>query len=330
MKTNKKSYLAAAFMLLLVFVLSACGGGAQEQNAASTEPKQEASVAAATENPADSAAEESGTVTYESETGPVEIPAHPARVVALTNAPNVISLGITPIGVDQWTAANPLFTDKLKEAAIVSEEDPETIAAQAPDLIIAGAHMKNLDQLSKIAPTVVYTWGKLNYLDQQAEVGKLLGKEAEARQWVDDFTARTAEIGGRIKAKYGEDVTVSAIELDDKSAFVMGDNWARGTEILYQAMQLKMPDKVKEAVSEEGYYSLSLEVLPEYMGDFIAVSRKLNADSEIMDSNVWKQIPAVKEGHVIEFESTASSYSDPTTLEYLLDIFEKGFLGDSK
>lgn len=317
---NKQKSFLAAFLLLFVLVLSACGNAAPAKEAAPAAP--------ATEETAEAPA--SGTVTYQSETGPVDIPANPQRIVALTYAPNILSMDVTPVGVDQWTGANPLFTDKLKDVAVVSEEDPESVAAQAPDLIIAGANMKNLDQLSKIAPTVVFTWGKLDYLEQQVEIGKLLGKQDEAQAWVDDFTQRTADIGGKIKAKYGDDVTVTAIEVDDKNAYVMGDSWARGTEILYQAMGLKMPDKVKEAVAAEGYYSLSLEVLPEYMGDFVAVSRRLDASSEIMDSAVWKQIPAVQEGHVIEFESRASSYSDPTTLENLLGIFEKGFLGDSK
>ena len=32
----------------------------------------------------------------------------------------------------------------------------------------------------------------------------------------------------------------------DKQLYVYGDNWGRGTEILYQEMKLNMPEKVKE------------------------------------------------------------------------------------
>lgn len=328
---KNKSWLTVSLLLLFVVILSACGNGtSNSSNAASPQASAEATATpeATNDNGADEAA--SGTVVYESETGPVEIPAQPQRIVALTNAPNVLSLGVTPVGVDQWTGANPLFAEKLQNVAVVSEDDPESVAAQTPDLIIAGAHTKNLDQLAKIAPTVVYTWGKLNYLDQQLEIGKLLNKEAETLQWIEDFTQRAEAVGQQIKAKYGEDVSVSAIEVDANSVFVMGDNWARGTEILYQAMNLAMPDKTRQDTAEAGYYSLSLEVLPEYMGDFIAVSRRLDTDNEIMSSEIWAKIPAVQNGQVIEFESTASSYSDPTTLEYLLDIFEKGFLGEGQ
>ena len=42
--------------------------------------------------------------------------------------------------------------------------------------------MKNIGKLNDIAPTVVFTWGKLDYLSQQIEIGKLLNKEKEAKE----------------------------------------------------------------------------------------------------------------------------------------------------
>ncbi|OBR62882.1 ABC transporter substrate-binding protein [Paenibacillus oryzae] len=324
---KKKSIVTLSILILLAVFVAACGGN-NANKGPSAKPQESASPESGAEQPASE--ETSGTVTYESETGPVEIPAKPARIVALTNAPNVLSLGQSLVGVDQWTGANPLFTDMLKDVAIVSEEDPEGVAAQNPDLIIAGSHMKNLDQLSKIAPTVVYTWGKLNYLDQQLEIGKLLNKTSDAEKWVNDFKTRATAIGQEIKAKHGDNVSVTFFEMGDNSVFTMGDSWARGTEIIYQAMGLTMPEIVKKDTAEVGYYSLSLEVLPEYSGDFIIVSRDLSRDNDILTSEVWKNIPAVQKNQVIEIESKASSYSDPTTLEYLLNIFEQGFLGQGQ
>lgn len=316
---TKKFNLTMLLLLMMVLVISACGTKAQNNQSAGETGK------TATENQATESAE---TVTYQSETGPVEIPAHPTRIVALTNAPNALSLDATLVGVDQWTGANPLFTEKLKDVAIVSEEDPEGVAALNPDLIIAGSHMKNLDQLEKIAPTIVYTWGKLNYLDQQVEIGKILNKEAEAKQWVADFSKKAEDLGNKVREKYGDKVSVTTIELSDKSVYAMGDSWARGTELLYQAMKLNMPEKAKQDTAKDGYYTLSLEVLPEYAGDFIVVSRDMSTDNDVMNSEIWKKIPAVQNNHVIEIETKASSYSDPITLDNLFNIFQKGFLGN--
>ncbi|WP_248928486.1 iron-hydroxamate ABC transporter substrate-binding protein [Paenibacillus hamazuiensis] len=305
----KKRWLLFAISLLLV--LSACGGGGE---AADKEPG----------SPAGGKKPE--TVTYQSENGPVEVPANPKRIVGLASAPNVIALGGNLVGVDPWTNMNPLFQAKLQGVEVVTDENLEKIVELNPDLIIAAPYMKNLDKLQQIAPTVVYTWGKLDYLSQQLEIGKLLNKEKEARQWVDDFKKRAEAAGKEIKAAIGENTTVSVIENGAKELYVYGDKWARGTEILFQAMGLRMPEKVKQLTLTEGYHSFSIEVLPEFAGDYMVFSKTPEADSSFLQTETWRNIPAVKNNRVIEINAKASSYSDPITLDYLLDIFTKGFL----
>lgn len=314
--------LLLPFVLILTAVLfAACG----KEAAVNEGPSSSASASA---SPADSsaAAGDTGTFTYESELGPVEVPVNPQRIVALTNAPNVLSLDGTLVGVDEWTNMNPLFTDMLADVPVVSEDNLEKIMEVEPDLIIASASSKNIDKLNEIAPTVAYTWGKLDYLAQQLEIGKLLNKEQEAQAWIDDFTQRAKAVGEEIKAKIGEQATVSVFETDAKSFYVFGDAWARGTELLYQTMGLNMPKKVKEEALGPGYYTLSLEVLSDYAGDYIVLSRSTANDNSFMQTETWNNIPAVKNNRVIEIDTEASTYSDPTTLEYLLDIFKEGFL----
>lgn len=222
---------------------------------------------------------------------------------------------------------NELFAARLAGVPVVSESDLESIIAQNPDLIIAGTQMSNLEEFSKIAPTVAFTWGKLDYLEQQLEIGRLLNKEAEAQAWVDRFQQRTETMSEEIKAQYGDGVSVTVFETDAKNFYVLGDNWARGTEVLYQAMGLAMPQKVQQDALGTGYYSLSLEVLPEYAGDFIVLSRSTANDNAFMNSEVWNSIEAVKNKHVIEIDTESSSYSDSISLDYMTGIFEQGFLG---
>jgi iron complex transport system substrate-binding protein len=300
------------FLLLAIFILQACGS----TETAKTEQKEE--------NANQKTASE--TITYQSETGPVEVPANPTRIVALSNAPNVLALEGKIVGVDEWTNMNPLFQEKLEGIEVVSEENIEKIVELDPDLIIVGSHSKNIDKMSEIAPTVAYTWGKLDYLEQQIEIGKLLNKEQEAKDWVEDFTTRAEEAGKEIKGKIGEDATVSVFEYDTKSAYAFGNNWARGTELLYQTMKLEMPEKVKENALEPGYFALSTEVLPEFAGDYIVLSKNQDGDGSFLETQTWKNIPAVQNNRVIELDTKAITYSDPITLEYLLDVFKKAFL----
>ncbi|TKI82746.1 iron-hydroxamate ABC transporter substrate-binding protein, partial [Bacillus mycoides] len=270
----------------------------------------------------------SETITYQSENGKVEVPANPQRVVVLSSfAGNVMSLGVNLVGVDSWSKQNPRFDSKLKNVAEVSDENVEKIAELNPDLIIGLSNIKNVDKLKKIAPTVTYTYGKVDYLTQHLEIGKLLNKEKEAKTWVDDFKKRAQTAGKDIKAKIGEDATVSVVENFNKQLYVYGENWGRGTEILYQEMKLKMPEKVKEKALKEGYYALSTEVLPEFAGDYLIVSKNKDTDNSFQETESYKNIPAVKNNRVYEANMMEFYFNDPLTLDFQLDFFKKSFLG---
>lgn len=302
--------LLLPFMLIFVLLISACSNG-------STESKNDSSKNS-----------ESKTITYQSEDGPVKVPANPKRVVVLGSyAGNVLSLGVNIVGVDSWSKMNPRFEEKLKGVEEVSDENLEKIIELKPDLIIGLSTTKNIDKLKKIAPTVTYTYDKVDYLTQHVEIGKLLNKEKEAQSWVDDFKKRAAKAGSDIKAKIGEDSTVSVIENFDKQLYVFGDNWGRGTEILYQEMKLKMPEKVKKMALKDGYYAISPEVLPEYAGDYLIFSKNQDGDTSFEKTDTYKNIPAVKNNHVFEANAKEFYFNDPITLDYQLDFFTQKFLG---
>lgn len=308
----KKGFIP--FLLVLVLMISAC-------SSKSTEGGDHAATPAET-------TDSSATITFQSENGPIEVPANPQRVVVLSSyAGDVISLGVNLVGVDSWSKKNPRFQDKLADVAEVSDENIEQIIELDPDLIIGLSNIKNVDKLSQIAPTVTFTYGKLDYLSQHVEIGKVLNKEKEAQAWVDDFKQRAKKAGEDIKAHIGEDATVSVIESYDKQLYVFGDNWGRGTEILYQEMGLRMPEKVREMTSKDGYYALSLEVLPEYAGDYMIVSKSGSQDNSFQETSTYKNIPAVKNNQAFEVNMDEFYFNDALTLDYQLQFFIDSFLG---
>ncbi|ASS87603.1 ABC transporter substrate-binding protein [Geobacillus lituanicus] len=306
----RKTWLS--LLLLLALVLSACGNAADDQKNNSASPKEK----------------KTETITYQSENGPVEVPANPKRVVVLsTFAGHVLALDVPVVGVDSWSKMSPLFQEKLKDAEVVTDEDIEKIMALKPDLIIGLSNTKNVHKLSKIAPTVTFTYGKVDYLTQFLEIGKLLNKEKEAKAWIDDFKQRAQQAGEEIRAKIGENATVTVAENFDKQLYVFGNNWARGTEILYQEMKLKMPKAVEEQALKPGYYAVSLEALPQFVGDYLILSKNDDGDTSFMETNTFKNIPAVKNGHMFVADAKAFYFNDPITLDYQLDFFKKHFLG---
>ncbi|MDR0140341.1 iron-hydroxamate ABC transporter substrate-binding protein [Metabacillus idriensis] len=296
------------FLLLLLVLLSACGNEAAKEKGSDKK-------------------EEKSTITYESEAGPVEVPADPKRVIVLSSfAGNVMALDTNLVGVDSWSKMNPRFEDKLKGVEEVTDDNLEKIIELNPDLIIGLSNVKNVDKLKEIAPTVTFTYGKNDYLTQHLEIGKLLNKEKEAQAWIDDFKNRAQTAGDDIKAKIGEDATVSVIENFDKQLYVFGDNWARGTEILYQEMKLKMPERVTEMALQEGFYAISAEVLPEFAGDYMIFSKNTDGDTSFQETETYKNIPAVKNNQVFEANAKEFYFNDPISLDYQLEFFKKSFL----
>jgi iron complex transport system substrate-binding protein len=308
--------LLIPFVFLLLLAVSACG------NTNTNEANKESGSSDNTSS--------SETITYESENGPIEVPADPQRVVVLNSfvAGNVMALDTNIVGVDTWAKMNPRYSEYIDGAEEVTDQDLEKIIELEPDLIIAASNTNNLDKLAEIAPTVSYTYGKADYLTQHVEVGKLLNKEEEARHWVDDFKTRAQETGEEIKAEIGEDATVSVIENFDKELYVFGDNWGRGTEILYQEMKLQMPEKVKETALKDGYYSLSFEVLPDFAGDYVIFSKNSDGDTSFQETDTYKNIPAVKNGQVFEANAKEFYFNDPISLDFQLGFFKESFLGN--
>ncbi|PUU90235.1 iron-hydroxamate ABC transporter substrate-binding protein [Halanaerobium sp.] len=291
----KKKIITIMLTLLLAFSLTAFTAGAEE------------------------------TITYESENGPIEVPANPERVIVLSSfTGNVLALDVNLVGVDSWSKNNPNYD--LKGIPAVTDDNLEKILELNPDLIIGLSNIKNIDRLSQIAPTVTYTYGKLGYLEQHLEIAKLLNKEEEAREWIADFKSRAEAAGEKIKDKIGEDATVTVIENFNKELYVFGDNWARGTEILYQEMELEMPERVKELALEDGFHALSYEVLPEIVGDYLIISKNTETDTSFQETETYQNIPAVENGRVFEADATKFYFNDPITLEYQLQFFIDNFL----
>lgn len=312
-------------LLSLALILSACGNTATENTNAKASSE---TTTTNEENQQNIEDQKSETITYQSESGPIEVPANPQRVIALFYGGSVMALDIDLVGIDSWTKMNPRFAEKLNGVEEVTEDTLEKIIELEPDLIIGLSTIKNIDKLNEIAPTVTYTYGKVDYLTQHLEIAKLVNKEKEAQVWIEDFKKRAQEAGDEIRAKIGEEATVTVIENFDKQIYVFGDNWGRGTEILYQEMKLNMPDKVKEMALEAGYYALSLEVLPEFVGDYLINSKYPDTDNSYSETDTYNNIPAVKNKQVFEINAKEFYFNDPDTLEYQLDFFKEAFLGN--
>lgn len=312
----KKLLLFMSMLILLV-------GCNQSENAVNNqeEVKVEAEVAETKE-------EAPETFIYASEHGDIEVPTDPKRIVILDSsaAGSLMLFDGSIVGHEPWTAGNTLFADYLKDSTEVSVDNLEQILALSPDLIVTSPYNENFEELSQIAPTVSFTYGRLNYLDTIIEYGKLVNKEEEAKAWVKNYQEKALAAGEKIKAKYGDNVSISVIEAYGDEMYLYGDNWGRGTQIVYQEMGLVMPEKVKEVALTDGYYSISSEVIGEYSADLMIFAYFAGSNMAFKETETWNNIDAVKNNLVLETEAESFYMTGPITLAYQLETIEGFFL----
>ncbi|RIL25556.1 ABC transporter substrate-binding protein [Staphylococcus gallinarum] len=284
-------------------------------------------ILAACGNKSDSDSKKEETKSYKLDSGKsIDVPKSPKRiaVVAPTYAGGVKYLGGKIVAVNKQVDSSKLLKDKFKGVTKVGDNDVEKVAKSKPDLIIVYSTDKNIKKYKKKAQTVGFDYGKHKYLDQQEELGKLLGKEDKVKAWEEKWKAKTKKDGKEIKEKIGSDATVSIFDEFDKKLYSYGPNWGRGGEVLYQAFGLKMPEKLDKLVKKEGWAEIKQEKLADYAGDYIVSTSEGKATPSYAKTDLWNNIPAVKDGHVIKVQAETYWYNDPYTLEYMRkDLKEK-------
>lgn len=111
----------------------------------------------------------------------------------------------------------------------------------------------------------------------------------------------------------------------------MGISYGRGGEILYNELDFSAPSKVEEAVSEEGWASISLESLPEFLGEAdhiflgvrdseVGIEGGEDRKDDVTSLSLWEELPAVEAGNIYEYEVQTMYFQDPIALDNQLDF----------
>ncbi|QHT58825.1 ABC transporter substrate-binding protein [Paenibacillus lycopersici] len=286
---------------------------------------------------ANEAANEAATRIVHTVKGDIEIPANPQRVVAGYYHGTLLSLGIQPIGGSkEWWMGSPFL--KEKEAAMTDIGSPasvEKVLSLKPDLIVINDTLADeYDSLSKIAPTLFVEYGSTKNIHEEVQkFGELLNRKQEADAWQAEYDNKAAQAREKLKDKLKPGTTAALVEIDGKTLAVMGDNYGRGGEVIYNALQFKAPDWIQKNVIDNGvqYQEVSMEKLGEIANaDYIFLSSYTETTEEqlkaLTDSKVWQSLPAVKQGHVVPVDYKTYFYFDPVSILGQIDTLSDKLL----
>jgi iron complex transport system substrate-binding protein len=313
---NGKKSLLLMVSLIVVLLLTACGSKAED---AATQPSAAAATTASTATATPEAAPVASIAPTERTLkdalgNEVKIPANPQRIIASYLEDPLVALGVKPVA--QWSVPNGIQDYLQKDLAgipNISYDLPfEAVTSFNPDLIIVASNSEVQDgkyeQYNKIAPT--FTLGDdINKDWRQAllKMGEVLNKSTEAQTAIDTYEAKASAAKEKLTGAIGTQ-SAAAIWLVQKTFYIVSENLSSGS-VLYKDLGLTAPDVVKE-VSKTGtgnWLPISMEKLADMKVDHLfLVNSDKETGSEALKDPVWKNIPAVKNGHVYEFDSKHS------------------------
>ncbi len=304
---RRGSSVLAAGVCALALTLSACGSDAESSDDAKPETR-----------------------TFSADNGDIEIPADPERIVATGYAvPVLIEAEADLVGISEWTRGTAMMTpedletyEELPKVAgdSAAETNYEAIAEADPDLIVIGVPLPvlgdlDMDKLEGIAPVVVLG---PSHPDSWKTLGAVQADAAGATEGFEEAKAAYLAEAEELKATYAD--TLDGLEFGHLGAYgdVAAGSFHRefagswGTNIATDVGVSYYGEVAKKGGGAEDVTEYpSIEQLPDSLGDADVITYSVATDGSVpeaiqyvLDSPLWKNLPAVKAGRVLPIQYT--------------------------
>ncbi|MER5502494.1 ABC transporter substrate-binding protein [Streptomyces sp. NPDC002561] len=281
----------------------------------------------------------SATRTVKDATGrAVEVPANPKRIVTLTQEEldAVLALGVKPVGITNGQGLNkpPAYlADKVEGIDIVGnllQPVMDKVVAAKPDLILAGDMQDEqvLKQLREITPATLVTMAPTDDWKLSLRgIGNALNKLDVANKVISEHESAAKAAGEKLGKNKGAEVSIVRWNPD-------GPSWMENKQFA-SGIALEMGLKRPETQNKDGNAhtpSLSLEKINEIDGDWLFLST-LTSDGEqalkeVQSKAAYKELDAVKEGHVVTVNGSVwSTRGGPLAADEVVKDITKALSG---
>jgi len=297
------SLLLASLFIFMVGCSSGSGNAGEEVGKKQESIKQEKEKEKETDSKTKDTSGEPRKVTDELGHG-LNIPAEPQRIIGIYLEDELKALGVTPLRqsrIGEWSGQSYL---DLGIPDIDIQGDVEAFIEAQPDLILTNVYDEKIyGTLSKVAPFYAFKDARADWRATIKVLGELFGKSDKAAEVIAAYDSKTAEAGEKVRAAVGDE-TVAIVRVHTKSIRLYGGPGYAGP-VVYGELGLNPPQMVKDLVLDKnlGVANISMEVIPQLTADHIFLTMDTGAEQQYKDlteNGLWKNLPAVKNGHVYE------------------------------
>jgi iron complex transport system substrate-binding protein len=248
-------------------------------------------------------------------TDPVCVPENPQRIVVLSwaAAEMAIALDLRPVAVyllPDSISALPALQERIGDTPVLDWQfSLEQILALDPDVILASYHSDIYDELTAIAPTVLFNWTNSTLWQEEMRFwGEVLNQSSEVENLIAGYEARVTDfhevMGDRLNE---ETISVVRVYAEGPTIYLV-DSW--GGSIVAEA-GLRRPETQGNTTEEAGtlfngqtgQVSISNEDLRSIDADHILIwtrsdDEAVSARDTLFQNPLWQLLESAQEERV--------------------------------
>ena len=258
-----------------------------------------------------------GTRTVTHTQGQTEMPARAERIVSISlsatgsllavGAPLVGSQGGKDLTGDP-SGFFPAYADVAQERGVQLlyegfEPNLEAIAAVQPDAIIGtaddasgGPSIEIYDELSAVAPTVLFNFANKSWQDILVEVAAAVGYAAAAREWLAEYEEMEREVAAAITLP-PQPTSLITKSSADPNFYLLPPDTAAGALLAGAGFEIVSPPGYEGNMQ---FVPISNELVTEAITGRTLFFFEVPGSETLADLQqqpLWAQVPAISEGH---------------------------------
>ncbi|MEC4613931.1 ABC transporter substrate-binding protein [Tsukamurella tyrosinosolvens] len=277
------------------------------------------------------AAPSASTVSIAQANGTIDYPVGAKRIVAQGYAiDNVLALGIKPVAIVQLTQPLPAAWQRelLKDVPVIKAAGAtslpaEEIATYQPDLfvgdhrVVKGENFAAVSGVTKVLGGIAATGPDSGWNAQLLALGRILGKEAEAKRVIAADHDRVTGFAQRYPGLKGKTGFVAQYAAAASSFNVIASP-QDPTNLFLAELGLTVPKAIRDEprfVSPATRGMVSLELLPRVGANFMAIYPNGATGEDLLQLPGYSALPQVQRGTAVvaDLDLTYSVYQ-PTSL----------------